>query len=228
MTAWDNLLPEQKKHIRELVAHYSKNDDLFRRFLLQIEALADNSLLRALTHSTKGRLKDHEHLRHKLARKQQEAVEGKRTFDVTPENLFSSVTDLVGFRLLHLYTRQIAAIHPLIVSALEEAKLELVEPPFARIWDEESRQFYSSVGLETQISPTMYTSVHYVVRSNSRTVVTAEIQVRTPAEELWGEADHAINYPDKSEVASCREQIRVLARVASSCTRLVARATSTR
>jgi hypothetical protein len=33
--------------------------------------------------------------------------------------------------------------------------------------------------------------------------------------------DHKINYPHKSESLSCREQIKVLARVTSSCSRLV-------
>jgi len=67
----------------------------------------------------------------------------------------------------------------------------------------------------------MYTSVHYVVESNSSTRATCEIQVRTLAEELWGEVDHTMNYPHESSVLSCREQIKVLARVTSSCSRLV-------
>ena len=67
----------------------------------------------------------------------------------------------------------------------------------------------------------MYTSVHYVVSSASRTKITCEIQVRTLMEEVWGEVDHAINYPDPSELLSCREQLKVLARVTSSATRLV-------
>ena len=33
----------------------------------------------------------------------------------------------------------------------------------------------------------MYTSVHYVIGSASRTTVTCEIQVRTLMEEVWGE-----------------------------------------
>jgi putative GTP pyrophosphokinase len=67
----------------------------------------------------------------------------------------------------------------------------------------------------------MYTSVHYVVASNSRTTVTCEIQVRTLMEEVWGEVDHSINYPHKTESVPCREQIRALARSTSSATRLV-------
>jgi len=67
----------------------------------------------------------------------------------------------------------------------------------------------------------MYTSVHYVVQPNSISELTCEIQVRTLMEEVWGEVDHKINYPEKADSLSCREQIKVLARVTSSCSRLV-------
>jgi ppGpp synthetase/RelA/SpoT-type nucleotidyltranferase len=40
-------------------------------------------------------------------------------------------------------------------------------------------------------------------------------------EEVWGEVDHAINYPHRNESVACREQIRALARSTSSATRLV-------
>jgi putative GTP pyrophosphokinase len=71
------------------------------------------------------------------------------------------------------------------------------------------------------VSPSLYTSVHYVIAPNRKTGLTCEIQVRTLAEELWGEVDHTLNYPLKSMSLACREQIKVLARVTSSCTRLV-------
>lgn len=67
----------------------------------------------------------------------------------------------------------------------------------------------------------MYTSVHYVIGSASRTTVTAEIQVRTLMEEVWGEVDHTMNYPHPVESVACREQLKVLARVTSSASRLV-------
>lgn len=76
-------------------------------------------------------------------------------------------------------------------------------------------------GIETQDSPSMYTSVHYVVSSASRTKITAEIQVRTLMEEVWGEVDHTIKYPEKNASLACREQLKVLARATSTATRLV-------
>ena len=67
----------------------------------------------------------------------------------------------------------------------------------------------------------MYTSVHYVIEPNRRTKYTCELQVRTLAEEVWGEVDHTINYPIATPIIACKEQIAVLARVTSGCTRLV-------
>ena len=40
-------------------------------------------------------------------------------------------------------------------------------------------------------------------------------------EEVWGEVDHSMNYPHEVESLACREQLKVLARVTSSATRLV-------
>jgi putative GTP pyrophosphokinase len=68
----------------------------------------------------------------------------------------------------------------------------------------------------------MYSSVHYVAQPNTRPpLVTIEIQVRTLADEIWGEIDHKLNYPHPHKSVACREQIRALARVTSSCSRLV-------
>ncbi len=73
-----------------------------------------------------------------------------------------------------------------------------------------------------QGNPRMYSSVHYTVMPNkTKANVRAEIQVRTLSEEIWGEVDHRFNYSHAVDSVACGEQIKVLARVASSCTRLV-------
>jgi ppGpp synthetase/RelA/SpoT-type nucleotidyltranferase len=80
---------------------------------------------------------------------------------------------------------------------------------------------FQRMSVKTMSSERMYTSVHYVVNAGAGTKRTAEIQVRTLAEELWGEVDHTISYPHPCPIPTCGEQIKVLARVTSSCTRLV-------
>ncbi|MCH8098429.1 MAG: RelA/SpoT domain-containing protein [Proteobacteria bacterium] len=149
------------------------------------------------------------------------AKEKGQAFPITEENLFVEINDLAGIRILHLHTHQIAKIDSALKEIIDEQSLELIEGPTARTWDNEYRDYFKSVGIETQESPTMYTSVHYIIKSKSKTVVTCEIQVRTLMEEVWGEVDHMINYPHPIESVACVEQIRALARATSAATRLV-------
>lgn len=213
---------KQSAHIEELVTHYVANQHLFNAFAEQLKPLVEWPSLSKFVHSFKLRVKEPDHLRHKLLIKLEKALaKGRKGDDITVGNLFRKINDLAGLRILHLYTLQIEHIHRHLTEALAEESLALVEKPFARTWDDERTDYFKSLGIATQKSQSMYTSVHYVVRSNKRTKITAEIQVRTLAEELWGEVDHTINYPFPSPKLTCREQIRVLARVTSSCTRLV-------
>jgi putative GTP pyrophosphokinase len=51
--------------------------------------------------------------------------------------------------------------------------------------------------------------------------MTCELQVRTLAEEIWGEVDHKLNYPHKIDSVACRQQLRALARSTSAAGRVV-------
>jgi ppGpp synthetase/RelA/SpoT-type nucleotidyltranferase len=207
----EKLLAADNRHTPQIT--------LFRDQLLAALSSAEN--LNRHIHSMRSRLKDPEHLRDKLGRKILACRAADAAFDITPENLLLRVTDLAGIRILHLYTRQIRDIDGALREILSEAQYDLIEGPFARTWDDESREYFRQCGIETQDSPSLYTSVHYVIGSASRTRVTAEIQVRTLSEELWGEVDHTLNYPYRTNSVACSEQLKVLARVTSSATRLV-------
>jgi len=202
----------------EAYEKYSPQVSLFKEQLLM--ALTSAERLNQHVHSIGSRLKDPAHLRDKLIRKMLGKTD-QSPFDVSTDNLLTKINDLVGVRILHLYTRQIPHIDKALREIFEENQYQLMEGPFARTWDDESRTFFRELGIETQESPSMYTSVHYVIGSASRTRVTAEIQVRTLMEEVWGEVDHALNYPYKTNSLACAEQLKVLARVTSSATRLV-------
>lgn len=146
--------------------------------------------------------------------------ETRQPIEAGIENLYL-IPDLAGLRVLHLHPRQIREIDQHIRSLLVEEELGLCKEPFARTWDDEYRKFFRECGFQTQASPSLYTSVHYVVESSSRKTTTCEIQVRTLMEEVWGEVEHSINYPHAVDSLACREQLKVLARVTSSATRLV-------
>lgn len=166
-------------------------------------------------------MKDADHLRDKLERKMREAKGKGAPFDITKDTLLVRINDLAGVRILHLHTTQMGQIDKCIKAIIAEQPIELIEGPSARTWDDEYRSYFKGIGIDTQDSEDLYTSVHYVVASKSRTTVTCEIQVRTLMEEVWGEVDHSINYPHKTSSVPCREQIRALARQTSSATRLV-------
>lgn len=216
------LNSSERKLVFELIDKFEKNRSLIQTMLDQLRlAIEANKELMTIVHSLRWRVKDREHLKDKLTRRILSAKQEKRQFDITLANLFERVNDLAGLRILHLHNAQISIIDEHLRGLFEEYKYEIVEEPKARTWDDESREFYKRLGFEAVDSPTLYTSVHYVIASNSQTRLTCELQVRTLAEELWGEVDHSMNYPHACSVDTCREQIKVLARVTSSCSRLV-------
>jgi putative GTP pyrophosphokinase len=215
------LAEEEVSQINVLVDHYQSNLPTIERLGKSLFELTQDERLRGLIHSARWRAKDRSHLFDKLARRMVKCREGKLPFDVTADNLFEKINDLVGVRILHLHTGEFPKINSVLLDLLGEEDYQVIEGPEARVWDHEYQGVFEGFGVSTQTNPRMYTSVHYVISAGGRAKRTAEIQVRTLAEELWGEVDHQINYPHPSEEIALTEQIRVLARVVSSCTRLV-------
>jgi len=214
------LTKAEKTRIRELVAHYTLNRETFDTFLQGLRAqVLGSRRLRPFLHSLNWRSKDPRHLNDKLRRKFLEARKRGRPLAITKQNLFLKINDLAGLRLLHLHTRQFEAINQGLRELFKEESYRVIEGPTARTWDDESRAFFAKLKVSTQRSPSLYTSVHYVIRPNVR--YTCEIQVRTLMEEVWGEVDHIVNYPHRTNSVACREQIAALARATSTCSRLV-------
>ena len=169
-----------------------------------------------LVHSVKARLKNPEHLRAKIQKKSnvENLIDGN--------NLGHKITDLAGVRVLHLHQEQLARIHEEILRKIKDrGDWVLHEPPRAYTWDPERRDFYQGIGFEVHLKPSSYTSVHYTVRPRPDSPLCCEIQVRTLFEDIWGEVDHALNYPDPTDSVACREQLLVLGKVVGAGSRLV-------
>ncbi|NCA82098.1 MAG: (p)ppGpp synthetase [Opitutae bacterium] len=211
-----------KTAIAEIVSKYETQRSEFEMLAQTLLAnLTEFPPLKPLIHSAKYRTKAPDHLVDKLWRMFNAAEKANKSLVITPSNFYRKVEDLAGVRLLHLHTKQMADIHPLIVSLLNEHRYRLIGRPIAYTWDIENQAFFSGIGFKTRLRPSMYTSVHYIVMANRRTEMRCELQVRTLMEEVWGEVSHTINYPHETNILCCREQLRVLARSASACTRLV-------
>jgi ppGpp synthetase/RelA/SpoT-type nucleotidyltranferase len=112
-------------------------------------------------------------------------------------------------------------MNTIIKAILDEHMYSVKDGPTAIVWDSEYAKLYDEFGIKPETRDSMYTSVHYVVQPSQRTALRLEIQVRTLMEEVWGEVSHKVNYPDASLSRACTDQLKVLARMTSGCTRLV-------
>ncbi len=207
--------------IDSVVNFYKDNQHRLMQFQASVEAFFSNHPhLNAkpfpIIHSIKTRLKDPNHLRDKITRKLNNGLA------ISKENLFREITDIVGLRVLHLYQDQFPIIHEEILKYIAEGDWVFVEEPRAMTWDPESQKMYDELKIITEVRPTFYTSVHYLIKPNNNNInpICCEIQVRTLFEEIWGEIDHSINYPKPTENIACREQLRVLSKLVSTGTRL--------
>lgn len=208
-------------NIDYVIKYYIENQHRLQQFQASVETFfTKHRVLNAkpfpVIHSIKTRLKDPGHLWDKIERKQKQGKE------ITIDNLFSEVTDLIGFRILHLYQDQFSMIHNEILKYMSAGDWTFVEPPKAYTWDPESKIMYDKLKIANEVKDTYYTSVHYVVKPNNSNPnpICCEIQVRTLFEEIWGEIDHIINYPHPTEDIACKEQLRVLSKLVSTGTRL--------
>lgn len=207
----------------EILRTYEEHLESFELFQKHIRNFFESRSLSRHVHSVRHRLKDIDHLLEKVERKNTEdaALDAPlRKGPITADNLFTRITDIAGVRVLHLHTSQFEHIHRALITKVNEGEFTLFEEPKAYTWDPESGTYFQSLGLLRELKESYYTSIHYVLRPNSRTQATCEIQVRTLLEEVWGEVDHAMNYPTPTSDAYCKEQIRVLARLVGAGTHL--------
>lgn len=190
-----------EQFLQRLVMFFSKNPSLTSGEL-------------PIVHSIKYRLKDREHLRKKIIRKWDSKG------GINKSNFYTAITDFAGIRVLHLFPSQFNDIHVEIMKQIKEEEWFLVEKPKAYTWDPETDHFFRSLGLECELKDSFYTSVHYLVSPKKYSDIKCEIQVRTLFEEIWGEIDHNINYPEQCSSIACREQLRVLSKLISTGSRL--------
>lgn len=171
---------------------------------------------RDVVHSTKSRIKNEEHLRQKIVRK---LKEGR---SITLDNLFSEVTDLAGVRVLLIFQEDFDVVNKVIRDKVENlGDWVLAEDPMAYTWDPENTAYFEKFGIKPKLKDSSYTSVHYLVRPHDKSPIHCEIQIRTLFEEIWGEVDHHLNYPQKTCNQALSEQIKVLSKIVGAGSRLL-------
>ena len=217
------LTAQDKRRIAQALRRFDEERKTFEWVAKNVfTLLAEHPNLRPLVHSVKWRVKERDHLEHKLIRKTLDCAKPDQAVatPITADNLFDRIEDLAGVRILHLHTSQFKPINKVLLEILQSQQW-VVTGPEANTWDDEYRGFFEKMGIKTISRESLYTSVHYILRPNAQNPCKCELQVRTLAEEIWGEVSHTIDYPEKTESIACKEQLKVLARVTSSCIRLV-------
>ena len=206
-TTMDSIMQRIQDNLHEI--------DIFRRSVTDFfETHPELTCPPQIVHSVKSRTKDFASLREKIQRKSSSGN------PITPENIFNRITDIAGVRVLHLYQSQFSEIRCVITKKLDNGDWMCQEPPKAYTWDPESQGFFENQGLQVEVKESLYTSIHYVIKPREDSPLCCEIQVRTLFEEIWGEIDHLINYPESTDNVACRNQIGVLARLVGAGSRL--------
>lgn len=202
------------KLIKKFTPEVMENHRVWLRGVLPV--FEESNLVKGhfpVIHSIKSRIKDDDHLMEKIKRKLKDN-------DLNEHNILAKINDIAGIRLMHVHTKQFEEIHKLINKQVDSDSWVLHEQPKAYTWDPEAKDYYSKFGLDVIVKPTFYTSVHYVVKAKKDSTVFCEIQVRTLFEEIWGEIDHAINYPKETADHAVVEQLRVLSKLVGAGNRL--------
>jgi ppGpp synthetase/RelA/SpoT-type nucleotidyltranferase len=197
---WKDLIEIYEKHKSEI----SQYDDVAK--------YVTNSLIKAdQVHSIRYRIKNPEHLIHKIIRKKIE----NNTLEININNYTNIITDLIGIRVLHLFKEQWINIHYAIVSNWDvhgkpNAKIRAGDSPVIR-------KGYESNDCEIVEHPYGYRSVHYIIISKpARISYFVEIQVRTIFEEGWAEIDHDIRYPYFMDNSLLEQYLVIFNRLAGS------------
>ena len=212
----NELSASDRRRISDAVKHFEQSRHRFEIAAKNmLVCLEDDPTLRQLIHFIKYRVKEPQSLANKLER----LAFKDQTIDET--NLFKEIKDLAGVRIIHLHADQIADLHPRILDILKEQEYQIIGEPVANCWDVDYEELFDRIGLQVQRQASMYTTVHYDVLAHESSGIACELQVRSLADEVWGEVSHRVNYPDESPSEACQDQLKVLARLTSGCGRLV-------
>jgi len=207
----------QNKDIIQCINEHIHDYEIFADRI--VSYITRDPILKEHVHSHKKRTKDMDHLNEKISRKNDKLKELGHV-EINKDNVMDLITDIVGIRILHLHQGQFDAIHKRLMKYVEDGELALYENPKAYTWDPEYASFFRDEGINTEQKESFYTSVHYVFKANPTSKITCEVQVRTLFEEVWGEIDHAVNYPKESESIFIKEQLKVFARIVGAGTRM--------
>ena len=158
------------------------------------QTIADNITISI--HSIRSRVKAPEHLIEKIIRKRGKEQKEKYS-QINAENYLDIIRDFIGIRILVLSKEEWEGIFDWMVTAFsrEQGSIgSMEEPPVAYTRYGDRDIFRDKIHKEHTNKG--YRSQHYIVKYKN---YYCEIQVRTLAEEVFGEFDHKVKYPYRED-----------------------------
>ena len=151
-------------------------------------------------HSIESRIKNPEHLVEKIIRKI--CVENNYKYEeICKDNYCEIIRDLIGIRILVFSKEGWEQVHDVLCSVFKtkddkkrNSRYYMEENPEAYIRYGDRDVFHNKIN--TQYSNKGYRSQHYIIAYDGHY---CEIQVRTIAEEVYGEFDHKVRYPYRKD-----------------------------
>ena len=177
-------------------------DDFAEQRVKEFEKVQEDILkllktkLKGYYHSIESRIKNPEHLIEKIIRKI--CIENTNKYsEICKDNYCEIIRDLIGIRVLVFSKEGWEQVHDVLCSVFKDevsmnrnSRYYMKEEPEAYIRYGDRDVFHNKI--HTQYSNKGYRSQHYVIAYDGHY---CEIQVRTIAEEVYGEFDHKVRYP---------------------------------
>lgn len=200
MSIIENKLSESE--LNEIIVDYKKN---IQEYNYKCEYLIKKFYRKKNVHLINYRIKDPEHLREKIVRKNKEG----RNIDIN--NYKEKITDLIGIRIIHVFKNEWKNINEYI-----RENFELIETPIAYVRKGDIKEsVYNRNNFNVKFHPFGYRSLHYVFEDKEyNSKIIGEIQVRTIFEEAWSEIDHSVRYPNFSDNKIIEEYSMIINRLA--------------
>lgn len=175
----------------------------------------------AEVHSIRCRRKAPEHLLEKIIRKCVKE-QSKKYRDIGVHNYKEIVRDLIGVRILTLAKEDWEGVHDAVIKMFPASEQNcpntciMAELPIAYTRYGDRNIFKGKIRAEHTNKG--YRSQHYVVQFHG---YYCEIQVRTLAEEVYGEFDHKVKYPYRNNNRFLRRYTNTLSQLLASVDELI-------
>ncbi|MBD5115002.1 MAG: RelA/SpoT domain-containing protein [Ruminococcaceae bacterium] len=238
----EKRIPDFWKKLERIRNHYEESKDSYKQALSGIIdeiSKKDMNIDNPVIHSIRYRIKDVDSLTVKIIKKcarlpehPQNNPEIEKYREISEENYYQMITDLVGIRILIRYRYQWQDVHSLIwgifdhsqyqdfedwknAYSADPAKKYIVEKPKAYIKQESDRSTYEAIGkniFDIRDSDNHYASIHYII---NRSGTLCEIQVRTIFDEAWCECNHDFVYKLNNKRNTDKNTLESLSKILS-------------